>query len=48
MVEGMAYGDLPFPDTGCPETDVGFNYFIALYQVKWLAHCEYIILIYLQ
>ena len=23
MGEGMAYGGLPFPDTGCPVPDVG-------------------------
>ena len=29
--EGMAYGGLPFPGTGCPVPDVGNDYFC----MKW-------------
>ena len=28
---GRTYGGLPFPGTGCPVQDVGFDYFIDLY-----------------
>ena len=32
--EGMAWGDLPFPDTGCPVPDVGYVYLV------WNGLCE--------
>ena len=28
MVEGVAYGGLPLPDTGCPVPDVGYIYLV--------------------
>ena len=28
MGEGMAWGGLPFPDTGCPALDLGNKYYL--------------------
>ena len=33
MGEGVSYGVMPFPFTGCSEPDVGFNYSGDLYQM---------------
>ena len=37
MFEGISCGGLLFPGTGCPVLDVGFNFFIDLYQMlEWI------------
>ena len=39
----MVHGGLPFPGTGCPVPDVGFNFFIDLYQMLELIDTLYIL-----